>query len=67
VCDCKVFSVFRRRALAVIILKNVWKRYGALDIVKGFNIEISDKSFYILLGPSCCRKTTTLCMIAGLE
>ncbi|MCL2485707.1 MAG: ABC transporter ATP-binding protein [Endomicrobia bacterium] len=53
--------------MANIILKNVWKRYGDLDIVKNFNIEIPDKSFCILVGPSGCGKTTTLRMIAGLE
>jgi multiple sugar transport system ATP-binding protein len=53
--------------MAKIVLKNVWKRYGNLDIVKGFNIEIPDKSFCILVGPSGCGKTTTLRMVAGLE
>ncbi len=53
--------------MANIVLKNVWKRFGDLDIVKNFNIEIPDKSFCILVGPSGCGKTTTLRMIAGLE
>ncbi|MCL2389787.1 MAG: sn-glycerol-3-phosphate ABC transporter ATP-binding protein UgpC [Elusimicrobia bacterium] len=53
--------------MARILLKNVWKRYGNLDIVKGFDLEIQDKEFCILVGPSGCGKTTTLRMIAGLE
>ena len=53
--------------MASIIFKNVWKRYGNLDIVKDFNLEIPDKSFCILVGPSGCGKTTTLRMVAGLE
>ncbi|AKL97532.1 ABC transporter ATP-binding protein [Endomicrobium proavitum] len=53
--------------MASIVLKNVWKRYGDLDIVKNFNIEIPDKSFCILVGPSGCGKTTTLRMVSGLE
>ena len=53
--------------MAKILFKNVWKRFGNLDIVKDFNIEIQDKSFCILVGPSGCGKTTTLRMIAGLE
>jgi len=53
--------------MASIVLKNVWKRYGDLDIVKNFNLEIPDKSFCILVGPSGCGKTTTLRMVAGLE
>lgn len=53
--------------MANIVFKNVWKRFGDLDIVKDFNIEIPDKSFCILVGPSGCGKTTTLRMVAGLE
>ncbi|MDR2426166.1 MAG: ABC transporter ATP-binding protein [Endomicrobium sp.] len=53
--------------MAGIVLKNVWKRFGNLDIVKNFNLEIPDKSFCILVGPSGCGKTTTLRMVAGLE
>lgn len=53
--------------MASIVFKNVWKRFGNLDIVKDFNLEIPDKSFCILVGPSGCGKTTTLRMVAGLE
>ena len=35
--------------------------------VQGFNIEIKDKEFIVLVGPSGCGKSTTLRMIAGLE
>ncbi|MDR3256277.1 MAG: ABC transporter ATP-binding protein [Endomicrobium sp.] len=53
--------------MAAIVLKDVWKRYGDLDIVKNFNIEVLDRSFCIFVGPSECGKTTILRMIAGLE
>ena len=35
--------------------------------VQGFDIEIKDKEFIVLVGPSGCGKSTTLRMIAGLE
>lgn len=53
--------------MADIVLKNVYKSYGDIQIVKDFNLEIPDKEFCILVGPSGCGKTTTLRMVAGLE
>jgi multiple sugar transport system ATP-binding protein len=53
--------------MAQVTLKNVWKKYGDLAVVKGVNLVIPDKSFYVLVGPSGCGKSTTLRMIAGLE
>ena len=35
--------------------------------VQGFDIEIADKEFIVLVGPSGCGKSTTLRMVAGLE
>ena len=54
--------------MAGVILKDVVKTYaGGVTAVSGFNIDIKDKEFIILVGPSGCGKTTTLRMIAGLE
>lgn len=35
--------------------------------VNGFDLEISDGEFLVLVGPSGCGKSTTLRMLAGLE
>lgn len=35
--------------------------------VDGFDLEISDGEFLVLVGPSGCGKSTTLRMLAGLE
>ncbi len=43
------------------------KRYGELEAVKDFNLEVESGKFVCMLGPSGCGKTTTLRMIAGLE
>ena len=54
--------------MAQVFLKDVWKRYsGDVVAVRGFDLEIADKEFIVLVGPSGCGKTTTLRMVAGLE
>lgn len=50
-----------------ISIKNISKSYGAVNVIPGIDLEISDKEFVVLVGPSGCGKTTTLRMIAGLE
>jgi multiple sugar transport system ATP-binding protein len=53
--------------MAEVILKNVRKSFGNVEIIKGVNLEIKDKEFAIFVGPSGCGKSTLLRMIAGLE
>ncbi|MBR1221340.1 sn-glycerol-3-phosphate ABC transporter ATP-binding protein UgpC [Bradyrhizobium sp. U87765 SZCCT0131] len=53
--------------MAEVALRNVIKRYGNYDAVRGISLEIPDSKFVALVGPSGCGKTTTLRMIAGLE
>ncbi len=53
--------------MAGLKLNHVWKRYGKVEAVKDFNLEIKDKEFIVFVGPSGCGKSTTLRMIAGLE
>jgi multiple sugar transport system ATP-binding protein len=53
--------------MAKVTLKDLWKKYGRVDAVKGLNLECRDKEFVCLLGPSGCGKSSTLRMIAGLE
>ncbi|THV20528.1 ABC transporter ATP-binding protein [Peteryoungia ipomoeae] len=53
--------------MAGLMLRNVGKRYGALSIIKGLNLDIHDGEFLVLVGPSGCGKSTLLRMIAGLE
>jgi iron(III) transport system ATP-binding protein len=48
-------------------LQGIRKSYGALEILKGLDLEIADGSFTSLLGPSGCGKTTLLNMIGGLD
>jgi len=50
-----------------VSLKNVTKRFGDIAAVEGVNLEVKDKEFLSILGPSGGGKTTLLRLIAGLE
>jgi ABC-type sugar transport system ATPase subunit len=53
--------------MATVELRNIRKSYGAVDVVKGIDLEVADGELVILVGPSGCGKSTVLRMIAGLE
>jgi multiple sugar transport system ATP-binding protein len=48
-------------------ISNVRKAYGATEILKDINIEVTDGDFLVLVGPSGCGKSTLLSLIAGLD
>ena len=53
--------------MAEIKLQGVWKKYGAVEAVKGIDFQCRDGELLSILGPSGCGKTSTLRMITGLE
>jgi multiple sugar transport system ATP-binding protein len=53
--------------MANIVCAKVDKAYGAVNVIRDFNLEIADHEFVVFLGPSGCGKSTLLRMIAGLE
>ncbi|OBZ96613.1 sugar ABC transporter ATP-binding protein [Pararhizobium polonicum] len=53
--------------MAEVTVRNVVKKYGALQVIHGVSVDIADGEFVILVGPSGCGKSTLLRMIAGLE
>jgi len=53
--------------MAQLSLRNVVKRFGDTDAVRGINLDIADEELLVLVGPSGCGKSTTLRLIAGLE
>ena len=53
--------------MSSIILKAVEKWFGAVQVIKGVDLEIEEGEFVIFVGPSGCGKSTLLRMIAGLE
>ncbi len=48
-------------------IRQVVKRYGSFEALKGVSLSIGDNEFFTLLGPSGCGKTTLLRAIAGFE
>ena len=50
-----------------VTLKNVKKHFGAVEVIKGVDIDIQAGEFCVFVGPSGCGKSTLLRMIAGLE
>lgn len=48
-------------------LKEIRKRFGDSEVLKGINLQIEEGEFITFLGPSGCGKTTTLRIVAGLE
>ena len=50
-----------------VSLRNIRKSFGAVDIIKGVDLDIADGEFCVFVGPSGCGKSTLLRMIAGLE
>lgn len=48
-------------------LRGVRKSFGAVEVIKGVDLDIRSKEFVVFVGPSGCGKSTLLRMIAGLE
>ncbi|WP_283646723.1 ABC transporter ATP-binding protein, partial [Marinovum algicola] len=48
-------------------LRDVTKSFGAVDVIRGVDMDIPRGQFAVFVGPSGCGKSTLLRMIAGLE
>lgn len=53
--------------MASVQTRNLWKRFGTTEVLKGIDIDVPDGEFLVLVGPSGCGKSTLLNLIAGLE
>jgi multiple sugar transport system ATP-binding protein len=53
--------------MATVTLKNIYKQFAGTEVIKGIDLDISDREFVVFVGPSGCGKSTLLRMIAGLE
>ncbi|MGO4388244.1 ABC transporter ATP-binding protein [Microvirga sp. 2YAF29] len=53
--------------MAGLRLEKLKKSFGAVDVIKGVDLDIKDGEFVVFVGPSGCGKSTLLRMIAGLE
>ena len=50
-----------------LTLRGITKRYGAVEVVHGVDLDVPSGEFVVFVGPSGCGKSTLLRMIAGLE
>jgi multiple sugar transport system ATP-binding protein len=53
--------------MAALTVRNLHKRFGTTEVLKGINLTVESGEFTVLLGPSGCGKSTLLNVIAGLE
>ena len=53
--------------MSELVLSNVRKAYGDLEVIKGVDMQIDQGDFCVFVGPSGCGKSTLLRMISGLE
>ena len=53
--------------MAELILRDVRKTYGTIEVLHGIDLDIRSGEFVVFVGPSGCGKSTLLRAIAGLE
>jgi multiple sugar transport system ATP-binding protein len=53
--------------MSALTVRDVYKKFGPTEVLKGINLEIGSGEFAVLVGPSGCGKSTLLNIIAGLE
>jgi multiple sugar transport system ATP-binding protein len=53
--------------MAKLRLANAVKRFDAVEVIHGVDLDVEHGSFVVFVGPSGCGKSTLLRMIAGLE
>lgn len=50
----------------MLLLRDIWKSYSGLPVLRGISVEIGEGELVSFLGPSGCGKTTLLRIISGL-
>src|SRR5690606_9518788 len=49
-----------------VVVRDVSLNFGAVEVLRQLNLEVSKGEFLVLLGPSGCGKSTLLNCVAGL-
>jgi multiple sugar transport system ATP-binding protein len=53
--------------MSALSVDSLHVRFGAVDVLKGIDMQIENGEFVVLVGPSGCGKSTLLNVIAGLQ
>jgi multiple sugar transport system ATP-binding protein len=53
--------------MSALSIESLRVRFGAVNVLKGIDMEIESGEFIVLVGPSGCGKSTLLNVIAGLQ
>lgn len=53
--------------MARLSLRGIKKRFKAVEVLHGIDLEIKDRELIVFVGPSGCGKSTLLRLIAGLD
>jgi len=59
-------SAIRNPQSKAIGVKNLWKRYGTVEALRGINLEVTAGEIFGLIGPDGAGKTTTFQILAGV-
>jgi polar amino acid transport system ATP-binding protein len=53
--------------MALVEIRDIYKRFGAHEVLAGLSLEVEEHQVVCLIGPSGCGKSTLLRCINGLE
>ena len=53
--------------MPLLEMREIAKRYGAFEILRGLSLDVEEHQVVCLIGPSGCGKSTLLRCVNGLE
>lgn len=57
----------KEKATAMIVVRDLWKRYGKLEVIRGLSLDVFDGETVVVLGRSGVGKSVLLKQIIGIE